>query len=88
MVIGDSNFATNELFDVFSNRDLFLNSVNWLLGDVERITVRPNVPRSSSLTLTGGQLQAIQYFSLLVLPEGIALVGVLTWWSRRRAQGS
>ncbi len=87
VVIGDSNFATNELFDVFSNRDLFLNSVNWLLGDVERITVRPNVPRSSSLTLTGGQLQAIQYFSLLVLPEGIALVGVLTWWSRRRAQG-
>jgi ABC-type uncharacterized transport system involved in gliding motility auxiliary subunit len=88
VVVGDSNFATNELFDVFSNRDLLLNSVSWLLGDVEHITVRPNVARSSSLALTGGQLQAIQYLSLLVLPEGIALLGVLTWWLRRRARES
>ena len=85
VVFGDSNFATNELIDAFSNRDLLLNTVNWLLGDVEQITIRPNLSRTSTVTLTGGQLQAIQYFSLFVLPEGIALVGVLAWWTRRRA---
>lgn len=84
VVFGDSNFATNELIDAFSNRDLLLNSVNWLLGDVEQISVRPNVSRTSTVTLTAGQLQGIQYFSLFVLPEGIALVGVFAWWTRRR----
>jgi hypothetical protein len=83
-VFGDSNFATNELLDVFSNRDLFLNTVNWLLGDVEQITIRPNVARSSNVSLTGGQLEVIRYLSLFVLPEGIALAGVLAWWLRRR----
>lgn len=85
VVFGDSNFATNELLDVFSNRDLFLNAVSWLLGDEESISVRPNVARSSSVQLTTGQLQLIQYLSLFVLPEGIALLGVLAWWTRRRA---
>ena len=83
-MFGDSNFATNELLDVFSNRDLFLNTVNWLLGDVEQITIRPNVARSSNVSLTGGQLEVIRYLSLFVLPEGIALAGVLAWWLRRR----
>ncbi len=84
VVFGDSNFATNELIDAFSNRDLLLNTVNWLLGDVEQITIRPNVSRTSTVTLTAPQLQAIQYVSLFVLPEGIALLGVLAWWTRRR----
>ena len=85
VVFGDSNFATNELLDALDDRDLLLDSVDWLLGDIERISVRPNVSRSSSVSLTAGQLQAIQYLSLFVLPEGIALLGVLTWWMRRRA---
>jgi ABC-type uncharacterized transport system involved in gliding motility auxiliary subunit len=84
-VFGDSNFATNELLEVFSNRDLFLNTLSWLAGDVDQIAVRPNVARSSTVTLTGGQLQVIQYLALFVLPEGIALLGVLAWWLRRRA---
>lgn len=84
VVFGDSNFATNELLDVFSNRDLFLNAVSWLLGDEEAISVRPNVARGSSVQLTAGQLQVIQYLSLFVLPEGIALLGVVSWWTRRR----
>jgi ABC-type uncharacterized transport system involved in gliding motility auxiliary subunit len=87
VVIGDSSFATNEYLGAFDNRNLLLNSVSWLLGDVEHISVRPNLARSSSVALTSREFQAIQYFSLLVLPEGIALLGVLTWWSRRRSSG-
>jgi ABC-type uncharacterized transport system involved in gliding motility auxiliary subunit len=84
VVFGDSDFATNEFIEALRNRDLFLNSVNWLLGDVEQITIRPNVARNSNVSLTGGQLEVIRYLSLFVLPEGIALAGVLAWWLRRR----
>jgi len=87
VVFGDSDFATNEFLDQFLNRDLFLNSVNWLMGDVEQISVRPNLSRASRFELSNEQFQVLRNLSLFLLPEGIAVVGVLVWWTRRvRAQ--
>jgi len=57
--------------------------VNWLAGDVEQITVRPNVARSSSFQMSQEQFRRIQYLSLFVLPEAIAVFGVIVWWRRR-----
>ena len=87
VVFGDSNFASNEFVDTFRNRDLFLNSINWLMGDEEYISVRPNVARSSSVELDNRQFQHIVYLSLFAVPEGIAVVGVLAWWLRRKRSG-
>lgn len=87
VVFGDSDFATNEFLDALRNRDLFVNSINWLAGDVEQITLRPNVSRASSFQMTQDEFRRIQYLSLFVLPEAIALVGVITWWLRRKAPG-
>jgi ABC-type uncharacterized transport system involved in gliding motility auxiliary subunit len=58
--------------------------VNWLLGDVEAISLRPNTSRASRFQLTTEQFQTIRLFSLLVLPEALAVLGVFTWWSRRQ----
>jgi ABC-type uncharacterized transport system involved in gliding motility auxiliary subunit len=85
VVFGDSDFATNEYLDTLRNRDLFVNSVNWLAGDVEQITVRPNLARASSFAMSQEEFRRIQYLSLFVLPEAIAVFGVVTWWLRRRA---
>jgi len=87
VVFGDSDFASNEYLDALRNRDLFVNSVNWLAGDVGQITVRPNVSRASSFQMTQEEFRVIQYLSLFVLPEAIAVVGVLVWWFRRKAPG-
>lgn len=88
VVFGDSDFATNEFLDALRNRDLFVNSVNWLAGDVGRITVRPNVSRASSFQMSTEEFRLIQYLSLFVVPEAIAIVGVFTWWLRRKAPGA
>lgn len=85
VVVGDSDFATNEFLDALRNRDLFVNSVNWLAGDVDQITVRPNVSRASSFQMSQDEFLRIQYLSLFVLPETIAIFGVVTWWWRRKA---
>jgi ABC-type uncharacterized transport system involved in gliding motility auxiliary subunit len=87
VVFGDSDFAANGLIDGYRNRDLFVNAVNWLLGDVEAISIRPVRSRSSRLQLSTEQFHQIRYLCLFVLPEAIALVGVLAWWLRRRAPG-
>ncbi|MDJ0867799.1 MAG: GldG family protein [Myxococcota bacterium] len=87
VVFGDSDFASNQMLDAYRNRDLFLNSVNWLIGDVEAISIRPVQSRASRLTLSTEQFSQIRYLSLFVLPEAIAVVGVLAWWMRRRAPG-
>ena len=87
VVFGDADFASNELIESYRNRDLFLNSVNWLLGDVEAISIRPARSRASRTVLTNQDLDRIRSLSLFVLPEAIAVAGVLVWWSRRRAPG-
>jgi ABC-type uncharacterized transport system involved in gliding motility auxiliary subunit len=87
VVFGDSDFATNEFIDALRNRDLFINSINWLAGDVEQITVRPNISRASSFQMSQDQFRRIQYLSLFVLPEAIAIFGVVMWWVRRKAPG-
>ena len=87
VIVGDSDFVTNEIFDSFQNRDFFLNSVNWLMGDVENISIRPNSSRASRFQLSSEQFQRIEYLSLFVIPESIAIIGVFVWWSRRKGQG-
>jgi ABC-type uncharacterized transport system involved in gliding motility auxiliary subunit len=87
VVVGDSDFASNQLIQEFRNRDLFVNSVNWLLGDVEAISVRPGQARASRLQLSAEQFLEIRYLALFVMPELIAILGVIAWWRRRRAPG-
>jgi ABC-type uncharacterized transport system involved in gliding motility auxiliary subunit len=84
-VVGDSDFASNELIEAYRNRDLFLNTVNWLMGDVEAIAIRPNRSRASRFQLSQEQFTTIRSLSLFVLPEAFGVLGVLTWWSRRRS---
>ena len=88
VVVGDSDFATNEFMVRYGgNRDLFVNAVNWLLGDVESISIRPHQSRASRFVGSQEEVRAIQYLSLFVLPEAIAFLGVFAWWSRRKGPG-
>ena len=88
VVFGDSDFATNQYLGAASNRDLFVNTINWLAGEVDSISLRPNLSRASSFQMSQDQFRFLQYVSLLVVPEAIAVVGVLVWWSRRHAKAS
>jgi ABC-type uncharacterized transport system involved in gliding motility auxiliary subunit len=87
VAIGDSDFASNQALEAYQNRNLFVNSVNWLLGDVESISIRPARSRASRLALSTDQFTQVRSLALFVLPELIAVLGVWAWWSRRRAPG-
>jgi ABC-type uncharacterized transport system involved in gliding motility auxiliary subunit len=83
-VFGDSDFASNQMLARAQNRDLFVNTVNWLLGDVEAISVRPNRARASGIQMSASQKRTIQLLALFAIPEILAVVGVYIWWTRRQ----
>jgi len=83
VAFGDSDFASNGAVNVQGNRDLFLNSVNWLAQQENLIAIRPHDPEDRRITLTADQMRRIFYLTVLIVPGLILLAGVQTWWRRR-----
>ena len=83
VVFGDSDFVSNRWLGIPGNRDLFLNSVNWLAQQENMISIRPRDPEDRRITLTAGQDAFIRLLALLIIPGGIIAAGVYTWWRRR-----
>jgi ABC-type uncharacterized transport system involved in gliding motility auxiliary subunit len=83
VAFGDSDFASNAALGVQGNRDLFLNTVNWLAQQENLISIRPRDPEDRRITLTADQERRIFYLTVLIVPGLILLAGVQTWWRRR-----
>jgi gliding motility-associatede transport system auxiliary component len=80
---GDSDFAANGFLGIQGNRDLFLNTVNWLAQQENLIAIRPKDPEDRRVTLTADQERRIFYLTVLIVPGLVLLAGVQTWWRRR-----
>jgi len=83
VVIGNSQFASNQAGGYYRNADLFMNSVNWLAADEDLISIRPKSVTNRSVTFTETQQRELNWFSLLFLPGIVVLSGVYIWWKRR-----
>jgi len=83
IVIGDSDFASNKYYSYSSNKDLFINSVNWLAQDYDLISIRPKIFTFRNLVLTRSEYNFIRYSSWFLLPSVVALAGLFAWWQRR-----
>ena len=84
VVFGDADFASNRFTAMVGNVDLFTNTVNWLVGDEDRITIRPPQRTGDRLPLTAAQRYGIVFFSVNLLPLLIVGVGFSVWAVRRR----
>ena len=83
VAIGDSDFASNAALGVSGNRDLFLNTINWLAQQENLIAIRPRDPEDRRITLTADQERRIFFLTVLIVPGLVLLAGVQTWWRRR-----
>lgn len=84
VVIGNSEFVTNTIFQQQLNGDVFLNSVTWLSQqDQQPLSIRPKEPKNRRMNLSTSQANLLTLSSLFVLP----LLGLVTaatiWWKRR-----
>jgi ABC-type uncharacterized transport system involved in gliding motility auxiliary subunit len=81
--IGDSDFAENAYVGVEGNRDLFMNTVNWLSQQENLIAIRPREAADRRITLTANSSSAMFWLTLFVIPAIVLGAGVFTWWRRR-----
>jgi ABC-type uncharacterized transport system involved in gliding motility auxiliary subunit len=83
VVIGSSDWAANSFINFNGNRDLAMNTMNWLSSDEDLISIRPKDRDDRRVTMTRSQLNWVGITSLGLLPLGIVIAGVTVWWRRR-----
>lgn len=83
IVIGDSDFASNEHFYSGDNGDLFLNVVAGLTAGTEIVSIEHKVLPFRRLIVDPGETRFINYSSIGLLPLLVLIIGGVIWWRRR-----
>ena len=83
IVIGDSDFASNEHFYSGNNGDLFLYSVELLTAGEEIISIERKDPPFRRLRVGPDEERFINYSSIGLLPLLVLVIGGIIWWRRR-----
>ncbi|TDI89045.1 MAG: hypothetical protein E2O72_07300 [Candidatus Dadabacteria bacterium] len=83
-VFGSADFVSNIFLEFSGNRDFFLNTLNWVSGDENLISIRPKAVNTGNLTITTKQVNLIFLFTVVIIPAVILSSGLVIWWKRRR----
>ncbi|MDX2215387.1 MAG: Gldg family protein [Oculatellaceae cyanobacterium bins.114] len=85
VVIGNSSFITDGLFNQQLNADVFLNSVSWVSqqDNNQVLAVRPKEMTNRRILLQPQRQILLALLSLVFLPLLGFGMGVAIWWSRR-----
>lgn len=83
VVFADSDFLSNEYILSGFNKDLILNSMTYLSGQKDLISIRPNEAQPTTIKLTPTGFNVASLFGLSV--PLLFLVLTFVFWIRRRA---
>jgi ABC-type uncharacterized transport system involved in gliding motility auxiliary subunit len=83
VVMGSSSWAANSFLGFNGNRDLALNTMNWLSSDEDLISIRPKEREDRRITMTRAQMNLVRATSQFLLPLFVIAVGISVWWRRR-----
>lgn len=83
VVFGDSDFASNGALGIQGNRDLVLNTANWLAQQENLIAIRAKDPADRRVQLTEDEMNRVFWLALGIFPLALIGIGVRVWWTRR-----
>lgn len=83
VVVGNSTFATDGVFEQQLNGDVFLNSVGWLTQqDKQLLSIRPKEAKNRRINLTTQQANILS-LTVALVPLIAFGTAVILWWQRR-----
>jgi ABC-type uncharacterized transport system involved in gliding motility auxiliary subunit len=87
VVYGNSEFANNFFIEFLGNKDLFLNSVNWLAHERQSLASRPRTQQLGlqQFYLSEEQGDILYWVTAWVQPAFFAAIGLFLVWYRRRS---
>jgi ABC-type uncharacterized transport system involved in gliding motility auxiliary subunit len=82
-VFGDVDFASNRFFDIAGNGDFVRNTINYLVGRGELITIKKRHRPIEPLMLTQTQGRVVFWLPVVVMPLIVLILGIVVWRQRR-----
>jgi ABC-type uncharacterized transport system involved in gliding motility auxiliary subunit len=85
VVFGDSEFAANAYFTSLGNGDMFINAVDWAVGQEELINLTPR-ERTQRFMIPPQPyvMNLILLLVVFVIPGGVLTSGIVVWVRKRR----
>ncbi len=83
IIVGDSDFATNQHFYNADNGNLFINLVEFLTVGKQLISIERKVLPYRRLIIEPEEQTIIQVTSIGLLPALVLIAGAIIWWRRR-----
>ena len=86
VVVSNSTFTSPQVISLSNNAnlDFFMNSISWVQGKKDSISVRPKNIDNYTLQVTGLSRLTASAFVLLIIPGVILITGVVVWIKRRK----
>lgn len=85
VIIGNGSFAYDGNIEAQANRDFFLNSALWLVGNRESEVIASKVISAGAIIIRGNEYTGLSILCLVILP-GLAFIAAFIVWARRRNQ--
>ena len=85
VVIGNSEFITNNQFTQQLNGDVFINSISWLSKQesASQLSVRPKEAKNRRINLQSAQSNILSWTALGFIPLIGLVSAIILWWLRR-----
>lgn len=85
VIIGDSDFLSNQQLGHGANLDFILKSLNWLTQNEQLLHISPKNAPDLQLDLSATSASVLGIFFLIGLPVLLLSSGALIWYRRRKA---
>jgi ABC-type uncharacterized transport system involved in gliding motility auxiliary subunit len=83
VVFGDADFASNKFVSLAGNSELITNTINYLAGRKDLITIPEKERPTDHLMLTRNQGLLLFWIPVVVIPLLVIVLGVVAWRRRR-----
>lgn len=86
LVVGNTGFLSRDMLTIpgHANMDFFMNSLNWMQDEEEKISIRPKSLQYEQLNMTSySQILVYAGLVVIVIPLIVFILGAVVWARRR-----